>query len=133
MNNKIKIFLNWLAVALWLLLIYYFSSQPNLGSGLPFWWDMLFRKAAHVSEYFVLTYLFFKAFRLHRLGYKNNLLLSSVLTIIVAALDEWHQAYVVGRLGSVFDVAVDSLGVAVILILFHLNRRSYFYEDLSSK
>ena len=71
-----KILLNWLAVLIWLAVIYYFSAQSDLKSELEPFWDMFFRKIAHISEFFVLAYLFFRALSGYKLNYKNLLLVS---------------------------------------------------------
>src|SRR3989338_4752211 len=59
MKKYYAIALNWLAVLLWLGVIYYFSSQPNLKSELEPIWDLIFRKIAHLAEFFVLAYLLY--------------------------------------------------------------------------
>ncbi|KKU36226.1 MAG: hypothetical protein UX51_C0053G0009 [Candidatus Azambacteria bacterium GW2011_GWF2_46_32] len=50
-----KIFKHWLPVFLLAGLIFYLSNQPELKSGFEF--DFYLRKAAHVLEYFALTFL----------------------------------------------------------------------------
>ncbi len=62
---KSKIFINiikyWLPVFVWCALIYYLSSIPELKSDLPNQWDFVARKMAHMAEYGILTFLFFRA------------------------------------------------------------------------
>ena len=45
-------------------LIYFFSAQPDLGTGLGVW-DTILRKAAHMAEYGLLWYLWHRALELH--------------------------------------------------------------------
>lgn len=99
---------NWLFLIFWAGLIFFFSHQPNLRSGLPNVWDFAFRKAAHFIEYFVLTYLSFRAFG------KNNLrtLADAMLfSVIYAFSDEYHQSFILGREASLKDIGIDSLGI----------------------
>lgn len=90
---------------------------------------LLIRKAAHVSEYFLLTMLLYLPMRvliLTKCSTKKRLLLCFVLAVIFAALDEFHQTFVAGRSGNPTDVLIDSLGVAaaiLILLLLHLFHR----------
>lgn len=84
---------------------------------------LLIRKLAHVSEYFLLTLLIY--FPIHVLLpiQKNTvfkkLLFSSLLTVIFAALDEFHQTFVDGRSGNPIDVMIDSIGIVIaVLLLF---------------
>ena len=109
--------INWLAVVAWLLLIYYFSNQPDLASNLEPSWDFLLRKLAHFAEYFVLTYLLFRAILGHNTRQRRAIIAAAVLSIGYALTDEWHQGFVVGRQASVKDVGVDSSGAALMGIL----------------
>lgn len=107
---KERLFLNWILVFLWLGVIYFFSNQPNLKSELKPFWDFIFRKIAHLSEFFVLAYLIYRA-NLSCGFSKNQALLSAFFGVVAcSAIDEYHQEYVAGRQASVFDVFIDSLG-----------------------
>ena len=119
MNHFARQFFNWLAVVLWLGVIFYFSSQPNLASDFQPLWDLIFRKIAHVAEYFVLAYLWLKALRAHGLSPAAAISLTVILAVTVAGLDEWHQYFVLGRQGKIWDVLIDCLGVISLLVLEH--------------
>ena len=114
MTKKI---LNWMVVIFWMVLIYWFSHQPDLHSDLQPLWDLIFRKIAHMAEFFVLAYLISRALREHGLKINKTLILGAILAIIYAGLDEWHQTFVFMRQGKISDVLVDSLGILVFLIL----------------
>ena len=118
-----KIFLNWLAVILWLGVIYYFSSQPDLKSELAPAWDLVFRKIAHLAEFFVLAYFFFRAYRSLNLSIGRSLFLAFVFSLVYAFFDEWHQSLVVGRSSSLIDVGIGSLGILIFVILSLLNKQ----------
>ena len=94
----------WLPVVVWAGLIFALSSIPDLGTGLGTW-DLVLRKVAHAAEFAVLGLLLLRA-----LGREVAAL---TLGIAYAASDELHQHFVPGRQGSVLDVLLDSVGVAV--------------------
>ncbi len=64
------------------------------------------RKTAHIAEYCVFTLLLYRAFRQDTLtGYRWQwALLSFLLAVGFAGLDEFHQAFEPRRTGSVIDV-----------------------------
>jgi VanZ family protein len=95
-------------VAAWAALIFVLSSIPDLGTGLG-GWDVLLRKLAHAAEFAILGALLVRALR--RPGW------AVALGIAYAVSDELHQSFVPGRQGSPLDVALDSVGVVVGVIL----------------
>ena len=73
---------------------------------------MSLRKAAHVTEYFVLSLLLFRAFR-GGSGAPWNWRWSffSLLGVVLwAAVDELHQSFVPARTASIVDVGIDMAG-----------------------
>jgi len=70
------------------------------------------RKLAHVTEYFILGLLLFRAFRGGAGGVPRwRWVLCSVLVVVVcAAADEFHQSFVSARTGALIDVGIDMLG-----------------------
>ena len=99
----------WLPVVLWAGLIFALSSVPGLGTGLGTW-DLVLRKLAHVAEYAVLGALLERALRRGPLAF--------ALGSLYAVTDEVHQAFVAGRQGSVLDWLIDTVGVAVGVLLY---------------
>jgi VanZ family protein len=95
--------------------IFALSSIPSLGTGLGTW-DLLLRKAAHMTEYAVLAVLLVRA-----LGREAPAL---VLGVLYAASDEVHQAFVRGRHASPVDVAIDTVGLLIGLLLWRRAGRS---------
>ena len=87
-------------------IIFFLSAQPDLNSGLGVW-DLVLRKIAHMLEFGLLWFLWWRA-----LGYGSPAL-SIAIAIGYAITDELHQSFVDGRNGSPWDVAIDSLGVAL--------------------
>lgn len=87
--------------------------------------NFLIRKTAHVTEYFILFMLLYYAFKKSK--FKKEKLKSSVITILYACTDEFHQLFVPGREGKIRDVFVDSIGVIIGLIII------YIYKSLKNK
>ena len=72
----------------------------------------LVRKAAHVTEYFALGLLLFRAFRG---GSRENhsfrwAFYSGIVIALLALSDEYHQAGVPTRTSSLADVGIDTVG-----------------------
>jgi VanZ family protein len=89
-------------------IIFAFSAQPDLGTGLGTW-DTVLRKAAHMAEYGLLWWLWRRALA-HR---PPAAAFAAAITLAYAVSDEWHQTFVTGRHGSPWDVAIDMAGVAI--------------------
>jgi VanZ family protein len=95
-------------------LIFTFSAQPDLGTGLGIW-DTILRKSAHMTEYGLLWFLWDRALR--RPG------LAVAITLAYAASDEFHQHFVAGRHGTPVDVLIDATGVAIAIALTRRSAR----------
>ena len=99
----------WAPVVLWAAVIFAFSSVPDLGTGLGTW-DLTLRKLAHVGEFALLGALLLRALR--------EELPALALGVAYAASDELHQHFVEGRLASPLDVLIDTVGVAIGILLW---------------
>ena len=100
----------WLPVFFWMGVIFYLSGQPDLSSGLPHFYDWVLRKAAHITEYFILTFLLARALS-RNFNPKKALLLSAIIALAYAFSDEYHQTFIYGRLGSIKDIGIDGIGI----------------------
>lgn len=83
------------------------------------------RKSAHLTEYAILAGLFFRAFRAGRwpawqLTWARQ---AFSLALAVAAVDEFHQGFVPSRGSSPWDVLLDSVGAALMLLLIRASTR----------
>jgi len=105
---------HWLPVVAWAALIFALSSVPNLSSGLGFW-DLVLRKAAHVTEYAILGALLFRAL--------ERELPAFTIAVAYAVTDEIHQHFVRGRHASPVDVLIDAAGIAVGIAAYSAARR----------
>lgn len=132
-NKPIHIVLSWLAVLLWMGLIFCLSAQvadesARLSSGVTQIivniingifpkvridinsFGFVVRKLAHFICYLVLGLLVLNALKSSSVhGYKR-ILLSAIICILYAASDEIHQLYVPGRGGQIRDVFIDFSG-----------------------
>ena len=98
-------------------LIFALSAQPDLNSGLG-GWDTVLRKLAHMAEYGLLWWLWWRA-----LGYRH-MAAAVAITLLYAASDEFHQSFVEGRHGTPWDVAIDAAGVALAVVLVRRRART---------
>src|SRR2546423_6937228 len=94
--------------------IFYFSAQPNLNSGLG-WIDHVGRKVVHASEYALLCFLWWRALRT-KLDSTRALAAAWAIVTLYAATDEYHQRFVAGRHSPSGDLAGDSIGAAPVVL-----------------
>jgi len=104
MKNKLN---SWLPVILWMSLIFFFSSRPDLPSNQIQILDFIFKKSAHMIEFAILTFLLSRAFKFKKLD------LSFLLALSYAFTDEIHQLFVPGRGGKLSDVLIDFAGIII--------------------
>ncbi len=78
------------------------------------------RKAAHMTEYFLLAIAI--SFPLYVYGIRGLflLLLAGVFCVFFATGDEFHQAFVDGRGPSVIDVLIDSCGAGIGILIVQM-------------
>ncbi|MFA7169835.1 MAG: VanZ family protein [Candidatus Paceibacterota bacterium] len=127
-NWKLKIILKyWLPVLLWCAGIYCLSGIPSLRSELPGGWDYALRKISHLTEYAFLTFLFFRA-ATQSMDKRRAIAYATLFAFTFALSDEYHQSFVFGRSGNATDVAIDSLGIFLSVLL--IDKR---YLDASIK
>lgn len=74
----------------------------------------LIRKAAHFTEFAILSGLASWTLRARSCGY--------VYALAFALLDEWHQTFVPGRVGAWSDVGIDWSGASLAYVLQSLRR-----------
>ena len=104
-----------------------FLGQVNLYEFLI--WHHYLRKAGHVVGYGILCLLLLRALRATLPLRRSFILVSALLawagTAFVASLDEWHQAFIPSRTGTIRDVVLDSVaGLLFLLIAQFWLRRS---------
>lgn len=105
----------WLPPILWMALIFAMSAQPTLPELEEPWLDVLLKKTGHFLEYATLAFLWWRALNGGALRADWPLLVAGLVSILYAASDEYHQAFVPGRHGWLGDVGVDGAGVICVL------------------
>ena len=139
-RQKIRIYLNWIVVVLYLAMIFYFSSQDGTRSHkvssellqylrfllvlVPEWlhdylsglyknMELVLRKAAHFTEYFILSLIFYRAMAISGARAKKSMVATLVFCFLYAVSDELHQVFVPGRAFAAADILIDTLGAAL--------------------
>lgn len=138
-NNKKKI--SYLAVFVWMGVIFYLSHQSGDSSGglssgitemmlnmintifpsLKVDIDLfhhIIRKLAHFTAYFILAVLVINALRTSNIFGFKSIIIALLISIIYAATDEFHQSFIPGRGPSIKDVFIDSFGASFGLAIF---------------
>lgn len=108
----------------WMGLIFFLSAQPDLPHAPEPWFDLLLKKVGHACVFGVLAWLYLRGLRgyIHAGGVLR--VVSIILAIAYALSDEYHQTLVPGRQGRLLDVAVDTAGICLAMLLdWRLARR----------
>lgn len=109
-------------------------------------YDLVFlvRKTAHFVEYAILGLLFYLNFKnfismsIHSKCLEQTSIFIPILAILASALyactDEFHQLFVPGRSGQLFDVFVDTLGAltGILLVTLILKIKSKIHSRSST-
>ena len=107
--------MRWWPSLAWMGLIFWLSSQPDLPHAPGPWLELLFKKGAHAFVYGMLAWLYLRALRAE--SGRRARWVSVGLALVYALTDEYHQTFVPGRNGNLFDVAVDGTGAALAMWL----------------
>lgn len=139
MNHKKKVIISWVLLLSWMAFIFYMSHQTgavsssqsgrivgllySLGIVIPqekiSLLTFIIRKAAHISEYFILYILLYNVLKNYM--YSKKIIIYSIIGVVLyAASDELHQYFIPGRSAEIKDVFIDSCGGIVASILNNL-------------
>ncbi len=137
----------WLPVVLWMGLMFFGSTdlmssehtsrfltpflhwlKPDISAATVAEVHLFVRKAAHVTEYAILTGLLFRALRWSIDGFWGRAAVAMLPALIFAPVDEFHQSFVPSRTSSPIDVLIDYSGAVVGILIcrviyFILTRR----------
>ena len=121
-NLTIKNFLfSWLPPFIWMIIIFYFSSQPRFGITHKFIFDFIIFKTLHIIEYGILYFLIFRAFhKTTRINLKRKFFYSFIFSFLYAISDEIHQAFVPTREGKIRDMIIDTIGITFSYFLIRI-------------
>lgn len=78
------------------------------------------RKAAHMTEYAVLSVLVMLALIVDGIKGIRLPVIATIIAVAFAATDELHQRYVPGRYGCVRDVLIDAAGSIIGLVIAYV-------------
>jgi len=98
-------------------IIFYMSSLPQPLPAIPI---LSFDKVLHIIEYAVFGLLAVRAFKYstQKMFYESFKILALLLTILYGVSDEVHQLFVPSRQFSVFDIAADTIGGMLGVLLY---------------
>lgn len=113
-----KFFKFWVPVVVWMGVIFWLSSIPDLESGLK--QDFILRKIAHMLEFAILTFLLIRGLKQEKLNYKKVVLYSLIIALFYALTDEYHQSFVFGRQCSFKDVDIDGIGILLMSLVWYI-------------
>ena len=86
--------------------------------------EFILRKTGHVVQYFILTLILIKTLSFIRVRPIVVLILSFILSFIIALLDEWLQRYSEGRSGQLIDVfTFDLFGIMIAIVVFLMTKK----------
>jgi VanZ family protein len=117
-----KILKTWLPVIFWCLVIFYFSNIPSLHLNIK--WQFIIRKTAHIIEFGILSFLLYRSLKKStNLSIITIILISFGLTVLFSISDEFHQTFILGRVGTIRDVFIDMIGVAIFILIILFKER----------
>jgi VanZ family protein len=145
--NFVRNFKYWVPALLWMSFIFWMSTgtfsaentswivehilgllMPSLSQEKVDMIHWVIRKLGHVTEYFILGILLFRAFRSgsRELRIRRWAFSSLLVAMLYAVSDEFHQSFVATRTTSCFDVGMDTLGAILaqgVSALWRVSRR----------
>jgi VanZ family protein len=104
----------WLPPVVLMGVIFAFSAQPSLDSGLGLI-DLIGRKLIHFAEYALLCFLWWRALA-SVTDPRRAALWAFLIASGYAVTDEFHQTFVDGRHGNALDWLIDSAGAALVAL-----------------
>ena len=123
-----------------MILIFMFSHQTGsessgLSSQIVLWIqtylhipisEFIVRKAAHMSEYALLTLTLIYGFYKNHYPIQKIMIYSLIGTFLYACSDEMHQLFIGGRAGQFTDVLIDTcVGCLTIIFYYVLTKLKY--------
>lgn len=117
-----------------MILIFMFSHQTGsessgLSSQIVLWiqtylhipiTEFIVRKAAHMSEYALLTLTFIYGFYKNQYPIQKIMIYSLIGTFLYACSDEIHQLFIGGRTGQFTDVLIDTCGGCFAIMFYYV-------------
>jgi VanZ family protein len=98
-------------------MIFALSAQPDLPRPPGPLLRRLYERGGHALVYAVLAWLYLRALRGHFRASVALRLVSAGLAVLYALSDEYHQTFVPGRSGDLWDLVADSVGACGAMLL----------------
>ncbi|CAM3263858.1 VanZ family protein [Sporolactobacillus spathodeae] len=96
--------------------------------------EFVVRKASHISEYFLLTFMLINLFMTTVMPRGLCYLSGPAIAFCYAVFDEWHQTFVAGRTGHLIDACTfDLTGMILAMLVIFLLDVYYRFFYTSSK
>ena len=121
--NSVRLFMSIMRLASIVLLAYWAliffgthipkASMPSLNAS---------DKVYHCGAFMGLSFLLCWAIPSSRFSLGKILILTASIALVYAVLDEWTQQFIPGRTCDIWDVAADSVGVALGLLAYVIAR-----------
>lgn len=86
--------------------------------------EVIIRKTAHFSLYFILGILSYSCLTEYDINNKKQIIYSILFCLLYAISDEFHQLFSPNRTARIFDVFIDTLGsTASIFIIYFIRKK----------
>ena len=141
-----KKIIGWLAVIIWITIIFSFSSQEasqsnNLSTNVTEvvvqtvekvmpskefdvkTMNHYIRKNAHFFVYMILGLLLINAIDDSKYSQKITISLAIFLGVLTASLDEFYQSFIPGRGPGFKDVLIDTSGLLLGIVIYHIIKK----------
>ena len=115
----------WLTLSLgYMAGIYWLSSIPGevdpespLLSGIISWTPPAVQNLLHIPLFGILAWLWYRTFDAWNMPHGLALIIAFLLAAGFGVFDEWHQLHVPGRYASLTDIALNTIGILLMLWL----------------
>ena len=94
--------------------------------------EKVIRKLAHFSIYMVVGILMMLLMNTYKIKQFDRIAISLITGIVYASSDEIHQFFIPGRSAMITDVMIDTLGVAVGIVLIKIITKMHFGTEEKS-
>ena len=125
MSRVLKFLYFWGPVILWMGVIFFFSSRTKVAVSDEYVLNFIFFKSLHVIEYGILFFFSYRATYNLEKNKSRAFIYAAAITILYAISDEIHQTFIPTREGTVRDVFIDMIGIA---IMYMYIRKSEFMK-----
>ena len=121
------------ATILWMIIIFilsttYFSSQRTAHILDRISTEINFRFLAHLIVYTIFGFLASGAIQTN-FSWKNKFLITLIVCILYAIMDEFHQNFEPERKFRLIDIKTDTVGAFVGILLYHLPFRIKHHRE----